>query len=64
MLPATPRRARGSDCVTREAQGLGDEGIKKGIKCMVSGFTRANGNAVFLDRGGGLIEVRKRGRRH
>lgn len=26
---------------------LGDEGIKKGIKCMISGFTRANGNAVM-----------------
>ena len=26
---------------------LGDEGLKKGIKCMVSGFTRANGNAVM-----------------
>jgi branched-chain amino acid aminotransferase len=26
---------------------LGDEGLKKGIKCMVSGFSRANGNAVM-----------------
>jgi branched-chain amino acid aminotransferase len=26
---------------------LGDEGLKKGIKCMVSGFQRANGNAVM-----------------
>jgi branched-chain amino acid aminotransferase len=26
---------------------LGDDGLKKGIKCMVSGFTRANGNAVM-----------------
>ena len=26
---------------------LGDEGLKKGIKCLVSGFTRANGNAVM-----------------
>lgn len=26
---------------------LGDEGLKKGIKCMVSGFTRANSNAVM-----------------
>jgi branched-chain amino acid aminotransferase len=26
---------------------LGEEGLKKGIKCMVSGFTRANGNAVM-----------------
>jgi branched-chain amino acid aminotransferase len=26
---------------------LGDEGLKKGIKCIVSGFTRANGNAVM-----------------
>jgi branched-chain amino acid aminotransferase len=26
---------------------LGDEGLRKGIKCMVSGFTRANGNAVM-----------------
>jgi branched-chain amino acid aminotransferase len=26
---------------------LGDEGLKKGIKCMISGFTRANGNAVM-----------------
>jgi branched-chain amino acid aminotransferase len=26
---------------------LGDEGLKKGIKCMISGFTRANANAVM-----------------
>ncbi|MDQ3365891.1 MAG: branched-chain amino acid transaminase [Myxococcota bacterium] len=26
---------------------LGDEGLKKGIKCMISGITRANGNAVM-----------------
>lgn len=26
---------------------LGDDGLKKGIKCMISGFTRANGNAVM-----------------
>jgi branched-chain amino acid aminotransferase len=26
---------------------LGDEGLKKGIRCMISGFTRANGNAVM-----------------
>ena len=26
---------------------LGDDGLKKGIKCMVSGFTRANGNAAM-----------------
>ena len=26
---------------------LGADGLKKGIKCMVSGFTRANGNAVM-----------------
>ena len=26
---------------------LGDEGLKKGIKCMISGFTRANGNAMM-----------------
>jgi branched-chain amino acid aminotransferase len=26
---------------------LGDEGLKKGIKCMISGFTRANSNAVM-----------------
>ena len=26
---------------------LGDEGLKKGIKCMVSGFTRANSNSVM-----------------
>jgi branched-chain amino acid aminotransferase len=26
---------------------LGDDGLKKGIKCMVSGYTRANGNAVM-----------------
>jgi branched-chain amino acid aminotransferase len=26
---------------------LGDEGLKKGIKCMISGFTRANSNAVL-----------------
>ena len=26
---------------------LGDDGMKKGIKCMISGFTRANGNAVM-----------------
>ncbi len=26
---------------------LGDEGLKKGIKCMISGFTRANGNAIM-----------------
>ncbi len=26
---------------------LGEEGLKKGIKCMVSGFTRANGNAIM-----------------
>ena len=24
---------------------LGDDGLKKGIKCMISGFTRSNGNA-------------------
>ncbi|HLL21808.1 MAG TPA: branched-chain amino acid transaminase [Kofleriaceae bacterium] len=26
---------------------LGDEGLKKGIKCMISGFVRANSNAVM-----------------
>jgi len=26
---------------------LGDDGLKKGIKCMVSGYTRANGNAIM-----------------
>jgi branched-chain amino acid aminotransferase len=26
---------------------LGEEGLKKGIKCMVSGFTRANSNSVM-----------------
>jgi branched-chain amino acid aminotransferase len=26
---------------------LGDEGLKKGIKCMISGFTRSNANAVM-----------------
>src|SRR5574338_1144279 len=26
---------------------LGDEGLKKGIKCMISGFSRANGNAIM-----------------
>lgn len=26
---------------------LGDEGIKKGIRCMISGYTRGNGNAVM-----------------
>ncbi|MGE0402662.1 MAG: branched-chain amino acid transaminase [Kofleriaceae bacterium] len=26
---------------------LGDDGLKKGIKCMVSGFSRANSNAVM-----------------
>jgi branched-chain amino acid aminotransferase len=26
---------------------LGDDGLKKGIKCLVSGFTRANANAVM-----------------
>jgi len=26
---------------------LGDEGLKKGIKCMISGFTRSNSNAVM-----------------
>ena len=26
---------------------LGEEGLKKGIKCMISGFTRANSNAVM-----------------
>jgi branched-chain amino acid aminotransferase len=26
---------------------LGDEGLKKGIKCMVSGYTRSNSNAVM-----------------
>ncbi len=26
---------------------LGDDGLKKGIKCMVSGFTRGNGNSVM-----------------
>jgi branched-chain amino acid aminotransferase len=26
---------------------LGDEGLKKGIKCMISGFARANSNAVM-----------------
>jgi len=26
---------------------LGDDGLKKGIKCMVSGFTRANSNAMM-----------------
>lgn len=26
---------------------LGDDGLKKGIKCLVSGFTRANGNAIM-----------------
>ena len=26
---------------------LGDDGLKKGIRCMISGFTRANGNAVM-----------------
>jgi branched-chain amino acid aminotransferase len=26
---------------------LGDEGLKKGIKCVISGYTRANGNAIM-----------------
>jgi branched-chain amino acid aminotransferase len=26
---------------------LGDDGLKKGIKCQISGFTRANGNAMM-----------------
>ncbi|MEZ4400461.1 MAG: branched-chain amino acid transaminase [Kofleriaceae bacterium] len=26
---------------------LGDDGLKKGITCMISGFTRANGNAIM-----------------
>jgi branched-chain amino acid aminotransferase len=26
---------------------LGEEGLKKGIKCMISGFSRSNGNAVM-----------------
>jgi branched-chain amino acid aminotransferase len=26
---------------------LGDEGLRKGIRCMISGFTRANGNAAM-----------------
>jgi len=26
---------------------LGDDGLKKGIKCMISGFTRANGNSMM-----------------
>jgi branched-chain amino acid aminotransferase len=26
---------------------LGEEGLRKGIRCMISGFTRANGNAVM-----------------
>jgi branched-chain amino acid aminotransferase len=26
---------------------LGDDGLRKGIRCMISGFTRANGNAVM-----------------
>jgi branched-chain amino acid aminotransferase len=26
---------------------LGDDGLKKGIKCMISGFARSNGNAVM-----------------
>ncbi len=26
---------------------LGDDGLKKGIKCMVSGYTRANGNSIM-----------------
>jgi branched-chain amino acid aminotransferase len=26
---------------------LGDDGLKKGIKCMITGFTRANSNAVM-----------------
>jgi branched-chain amino acid aminotransferase len=26
---------------------LGDDGLKKGIKCMISGFTRSNANAVM-----------------
>jgi branched-chain amino acid aminotransferase len=26
---------------------LGDDGLKKGIKCQISGFTRSNGNAVM-----------------
>ena len=26
---------------------LGDEGLKRGIRCMISGYTRANGNAVM-----------------
>jgi branched-chain amino acid aminotransferase len=26
---------------------LGDEGLKRGIRCMISGFSRANGNAVM-----------------
>jgi branched-chain amino acid aminotransferase len=26
---------------------LGDDGLKRGIRCMISGFTRANGNAVM-----------------
>src|SRR3954469_2901514 len=31
------------DCGTS----LGDAGLKKGIKCMISGFSRANSNAVM-----------------
>ncbi|MBK9030265.1 MAG: branched-chain amino acid transaminase [Myxococcales bacterium] len=26
---------------------LGDEGLRQGIRCMISGFTRANGNAIM-----------------
>jgi branched-chain amino acid aminotransferase len=26
---------------------LGDDGLKKGIKCVISGYTRANGNAIM-----------------
>jgi branched-chain amino acid aminotransferase len=26
---------------------LGDDGLRKGIRCMISGFTRANGNAIM-----------------
>ncbi len=26
---------------------LGDEGLKQGIRCVISGFTRANGNAIM-----------------
>jgi branched-chain amino acid aminotransferase len=26
---------------------LGDDGLRRGIRCMISGFTRANGNAVM-----------------